>query len=84
MPSSTHREFLVPVAKDGTWFAPDLARKGFFAIGEKGHEQKIQGYLAALEHLTNMPVAKWRRPNDAGNWGIVSAVRWVTKVIELM
>ena len=66
----------VPVAKDGTFFSPELARNGYFTVGEKGDEQKFRSFEDALHYLRNMNKAKWRRPNDKGNWGIVSAVEW--------
>ncbi|MGA8147721.1 MAG: hypothetical protein WB870_09115 [Gallionellaceae bacterium] len=53
-------------------------RTGGYTVGEKGHEQTFDSFDCALEYLRAMPVAKWRRPNEAGNWGIVSAVRWAT------
>jgi hypothetical protein len=66
----------VPVAKDGTVFGEHLGRGGYFTVGEKGEEQKIYGYKSALVFLKSMKKAKWRRPNDKGNWGIVSAADW--------
>lgn len=69
----------VPKAKDGTCFTPDLCNnKGLYTVGEKGDEQKYRNYEEALAYLRAMPKAKWRRPNDNGNWGIVSAVQWVS------
>ena len=69
----------VPKAKDGTCFTPDLCNnKGLYTVGEKGDEQKFRNYEEALAYLRAMPTAKWRRPNDNGNWGIVSAVQWVS------
>jgi hypothetical protein len=67
----------VPVAADGTWFGPHLSRGGTFTVGAKASEQKIFGFAAALHALERMPTPRWRRPNAAGNWGIVSGVRWV-------
>ena len=66
----------IPYAKDGTGFTPELAKNGFFTVGEKGAEQKIGSYEEALHYLRKMDKAKWRRPNNNGNWGIVSAVSW--------
>ena len=66
----------IPYAKDNTYFSSKLARNGTFTVGEKGSEFKIVGFDAALKYLKNMKVAKWRRPNPNGNWGIVSAVEW--------
>lgn len=67
---------LVPYAADGTCFGPHLERAGKFTVGEKEDEIQFEEYEEALGYLRRMGVAKWRRPNAAGNWGIVSAVRW--------
>lgn len=75
-PATQNAVTKVPVAKDGTAFTPELARNGFFTVGEKGDEQKFGSYDEALHYLRKMNKAKWRRPNDKGNWGIVSAVEW--------
>ena len=40
--------------------------------------RKIEGFDEALAYLRRMGVAKWRRPNASGSWGIVSAVRWAS------
>lgn len=68
---------LVPYAADGSHFGPHLKRAGKFTVGEKDDEVQLDAFDEALEYLRRMGVAKWRRPNAAGNWGIVSAVRWV-------
>jgi hypothetical protein len=69
----------VPQAKDGTQFTPAMCNnKGTYTVGEKGDEKKFQSYAEALAYLKSMPKAKWRRPNPVGNWGIVSAVAWVS------
>ncbi|WP_443690481.1 helix-turn-helix domain-containing protein [Pseudomonas sp.] len=70
----------VPYAADGSCFHRGLAspRDGTFRVGEKGSELRLVSFEEALSHLKKMPVAKWRRPNDSGNWGLVSAVRWGT------
>jgi hypothetical protein len=70
------RQDKVPYAKDGTYFSPELSRSGVFTVGEKGAESKVISFEAALRYLQKMKVAKWRRPNVNGNWGIVSAVEW--------
>lgn len=68
----------VPYASDGTCFHPGLAssRDGSFRVGEKGAELRFGTFEEALDYLKGMDVAKWRRPNSSGNWGLVSAVRW--------
>ena len=68
---------LVPVAKDGSWFGPHVGRGGVFQIGEKGAEFRVSGYEAALAQLRTMSPPRWRRPNEKGNWGIVSGVDWM-------
>lgn len=68
---------LVPVARDGSWFSPDLQRpRGGFTIGAKGEEFVVDSYAEALAQLRLMDVPRWRRPNAKGNWGIVAAVEW--------
>ena len=67
---------LVPVARDGSWFGPHLQRAGGFTIGEKGDERRVDRFDLALTALHRMAVPRWRRPNAAGNWGLVSGVRW--------
>jgi hypothetical protein len=66
----------VPVAADGSIFHPGLARGGKFTIGPKGEEVSHSRFEDALEALQKMATARWRRPNDAGNWGIVSGRDW--------
>jgi hypothetical protein len=66
----------VPVARDGSMFTPDLMRNGGYQIGDKGAEEKIANYHEALSRLQAMPTAKWRRPNENDNWGIVAAIEW--------
>jgi|TARA_A100001391_G_C5084284_1_gene280711 hypothetical protein len=66
----------IPVARDGTMFTPDQQRNGSYQIGEKGAEEYVSSYEVALARLQAMPVARWRRPNEHGNWGIVSAIEW--------
>jgi transcriptional regulator with XRE-family HTH domain len=68
---------LVPYAADGSHFGPHLKRAGLFTVGEKDDEVQFENFDEALAYLRRMGVAKWRRPNAAGNWGIVSAVRWM-------
>lgn len=66
----------LPVARDGSMFTPDTARSGTYRVGDKGSEKGFEDFQAALSYLQSMPVAKWRRPNAEGNWGIVSAIDW--------
>ncbi len=67
---------LVPYAADGSCFAPTLQRAGKFTVGDKDDEVQFENFDEALGYLRRMGVAKWRRPNAAGSWGIVNAVRW--------
>ncbi|MYZ48346.1 hypothetical protein E4O86_11570 [Rhizobiales bacterium L72] len=66
----------MPVARDGSAFHPGLRRAGRFTIGEKGTELQVEDFDQALAQLQLMPTPYWRRPNNVGNWGIVSGVRW--------
>jgi ASCH domain-containing protein len=71
----------VPIARNGTVFCPQAClRGGNYTVGEKGDEKQFPDYQAALSYLQKMSVAKWRRPNPAGNWGIVQAVEWIDSV----
>lgn len=69
---------LVPVAKDGSWFSPNLLRADGYRIGPKGEEFVIESYADALSELRLMKSPRWRRPNNSGNWGIVTGVRWMS------
>jgi len=66
----------VPVAADGTTFGPNLSRRGYYTVGAKGSEKKYASFDAALGALNQMDKPRWRRPNSAGNWGIVSGCSW--------
>lgn len=74
--------FFVPEARDGTIFSPTFCQrrgsggKPSYTIGAKGDEKTYDDYEAALADLTRMRTARWRRPNENGNFGIVSAERW--------
>ena len=70
------RMIFVPVARDGSIFNPGLIRGGKYQIGAKGEEQDFDSFEAALDALNAMPVPRWRRPNELGNWGIVSGIAW--------
>lgn len=66
----------VPVAADGSHFHPGLVRGDKFTIGAKGEEVQCVTFEEALRALQNMVTPRWRRPNEAGNWGIVSGRDW--------
>lgn len=68
----------VPFAADGSCFNPSLRRPraGTFTVGNKNNELTFDTFDAALEFLKAMDTAQWRRPNKAGRWGRVVAVRW--------
>ena len=68
---------IVPRSSDGSTFRPDLARKGHYTIGAKGYERQVEGFEEALRQLLNMNEPRWRRPNKAGNWGIVKATELI-------
>lgn len=73
---------MVPQSKDGSVFSPALRTGTGFTVGRKGYELKILDFSKALAYLEAQPSACWRRPNAQGNWGIVTAVRWVALVEE--
>ncbi|HJV26724.1 MAG TPA: helix-turn-helix transcriptional regulator [Aromatoleum sp.] len=68
----------VPYAADGTCFNPSLLRPRAktYAVGEKSDTLRFDTFEAALAHLKTMTPAKWWRPNEKGDWGVVTAVRW--------
>lgn len=67
----------VPVSKDGSRFDPvTCCRAGGYWVGAKGNEKKIDTFNNALAALTTMRPPRWRRPNSAGNWGLVTGIRW--------
>lgn len=70
------QELFVPYASDGSCFNPSLKRAAKYTAGDKEDEVTFDDFEDALEYLRQMGQAKWRRPNPAGNWGIVAAVRW--------
>lgn len=70
----------VPQDAEGTPFTPEhvvrAARNApglSITIGAKGAEEPHHDFYAALAALAKMDVARWRRRNAAGNWGIVRA-----------
>ncbi|EAQ96118.1 hypothetical protein [Congregibacter litoralis] len=73
----------VPQAKDNSVF--DIAcrspRSGY-RIGRKGHEREFTDYQSALSELMEVADRYWRRPNAAGNMGLVKAVRWAWRTPE--
>lgn len=73
---------LVPQDSDGKPFVPDHvvrpARGGGLSItvGRKGSETQLSDFFDALRKLSELAesdVARWRRRNGVGNWGIVRA-----------
>ncbi len=72
----------VPVAADNTFFEPHLCRAGFFTVGGKHDERKFADFRQALVYLRTQPAARWRRPNDKGNWGILTAVAWADRHVQ--
>jgi hypothetical protein len=61
---------------DGSRFEPSLKRGVGYRIGPKGSEVVVSTFEEALNALRSMEIPRWRRPNPAGNWGIVSGIRW--------
>lgn len=66
----------VPEAKDGSYFSSKCRMTRGYQVGEKGNEQYFESFIEARDHLLFMTQAKWRRPNEKGNFGIVSATEW--------
>ena len=66
----------VPVAADTSFFNLGLARGGKLVIAGKGEGVSHSTFEEALGALHKMATPRWRRPNDAGNWGIVSGREW--------
>lgn len=71
---------LVPQDSEGKPFTPEhvvrTAKSGpglSVTVGAKGSEEQHRDFYEALAALAKMDVARWRRRNDAGNWGIVRA-----------
>jgi hypothetical protein len=69
-------ELYVPVAKDGSYFNHTCRMTKGYQVGGKGEEQYFESFSEAQSHLFLMTQAKWRRPNNAGNFGTVSASEW--------
>ncbi len=78
--TDSEETILVPVARDGSFFNYQCYRSKGYQIGPKGNEVYHPDLMESLEVLTknrneNIP-ARWRRPNQNGIFGIVTAVRW--------
>lgn len=83
-PALTGEIFWVPFASDNSEFDPaKCLRNGKYTVGPKGSECTFADYREALDALARMkPAAYWRRPNTAGNWGIVTAVGFHPRTAE--
>jgi len=67
----------VPVSKDGSRFDPKTCcRAGGYWVGRKGRETKHASFDDAIAALAGMATPRWRRPNSAGNWGLVAGAHW--------
>lgn len=66
----------VPVAAGGSLFHPGPARSRKFMIGAKGEKMSHATFEEARGPLQKIATPCWRRPNDAGNWGVVSGRDW--------
>ena len=79
-PATLSNCILVPVAEDGSYFsrATFRPRTKEYNVGEKGegNTKRFKKFEDALAYLESMPTAKWWRPNQDGDWGLVSAVEW--------
>lgn len=71
---------LVPQDGDATPFTPEHVVRNAkstpslsITIGARGSEEQYRDFYEALVALVKMDVARWRRRNTAGNWGIVRA-----------
>jgi hypothetical protein len=74
---NSNMSIFLPVSKDDSRFDPkSCCRDGGYWIGAKGREQKFDLFEEALAILAKMDRPRWRRPNAAGNWGLVTGVRW--------
>lgn len=77
LPNGNPEEMVfVPVANDGTFFGPDCRIGRHFTVGPRGKERKVENYLDALDALSKMPIAYWRRANASGQWGLVRESTW--------
>lgn len=70
----------VPQTAEGDAFTPDRVVRPSrstagisISVGAKGEEVQHYDFYDALAALAAMRVPRWRRRNDAGNWGIVRA-----------
>ncbi|UWQ19976.1 hypothetical protein [Jannaschia sp. W003] len=66
----------VPMARDGSIFHPHLWRHEWYWIGGKREERRFRRFDDALAALNAMPVPRWRRPNEQGDWETVAGVAW--------
>jgi hypothetical protein len=71
---------LIPQSADGVLFLPKHVVRGSprgsgvsITIGPKGDEVQYDDFYEALAALAKADVARWRRRNSVGNWGIVRA-----------
>lgn len=71
---------LVPFAEDGSYFARTTFRPKTreYNVGGKGrgNAKRFKDFDDALAYLRTMKPARWWRPNEKGNWGVVTAIRW--------
>lgn len=81
LPAVASSRIQVPMARDGTYFNKSTFRPNTkeYNVGEKGrgNTKHFKNFDEALAYLKSMPTAKWWRPNNVGNWGLVSEVRWI-------
>ena len=70
----------VPFAEDGSYFSRSTirSRKREYNVGGKGagNIKRFKNYDEALAYLRAMTPPKWWRPNEKGDWGLVTGIRW--------
>lgn len=70
----------VPFAEDGSYFSRSTIRPRTheYNVGGKGagNIKRFKDFDEALAYLRAMNPPKWWRPNEKGDWGLVTGVRW--------
>lgn len=70
----------VPFAEDGSYFSKTTFRpkKREYNVGDKGagNTKRFKNYDEALAYLRTMTPPRWWRPNEKGDWCLVTGIRW--------
>jgi len=82
----------VPFAKDGSYFSPSTFRPQTkeYNVGDKGrgNTKRFTDFKEALAYLQKQRAAKkpakWWRPDEKGQWGLVTAVRWTALPVSAL